>query len=869
VSLASGSKLLHYELLGPLGAGAMGEVYRAKDSKLGREVAIKVLPEHFAANEERLRRFEREAKTLASLNHTNVAQIFGVDQVGDTCFLVLELVPGVTLEERLKQGPLSIDETLDVCRQIASGLEAAHEAGVIHRDLKPANIRLTPDGKVKVLDFGLAKPAREGGGGSSTDSVLSTESGRLLGTPTYMAPEQARGKSIDKRVDIWAFGCVLYECLTGKRAFAGETLTDVLGAVLHTSPDLSRLPQATPPRVRELLARCFEKDPHERLRDAGDARWVLAHGAEKVAGSAPVRMPKRTRAWLAVLWIASLAGAVALAILLAKPAAEEPRALVRSSLRLPQGMGLSDVDGALAVSPDGRRLVLCASRSDEEPRLYVQMLESLVPQPLSGTEGARYPFWSPDSRTIAFFAKGKLKRIPAGGGAATTICEATIEPRGGTWGPDDAIIFAPAPFGPLQRVSASGGSPTPLTQASGRISHRLPHFLPDGKRVLYSLMNTEADGIHLLELASGKSARVSDEKSEGICVSNRTLLFVRGGNLMAQPFDPALGKTSGEAKLVAEGVLFDPLRDTGTYSVSDEGTLVYLSDAGERRLEWFDAAGRSEGQFGTAARIELVSLSPSDDRILALVARDNNVRELQLLDPVRGLGSRFVEQASKRISACWSPDGKSVAYWVSEGETEVTSIRSTSGEGAERRIEGGWPNSWSRDGVWILMGDQRRATSIDVLAVRADGSEKPRAMIASPASEDQAQFSPDGHWFVFVSDQSGRPELYATAFPGPGPLQPITAGGVGETLCWLGDGRVFYLSATGSELWSVSVLPKGETLEIGTPVRAFGGRKLPDGPVAISADGKRVLIAVSCDADANRSLTLVQNWPSMLGGEKR
>jgi Tol biopolymer transport system component len=870
MTLHAGVGLSHYEVLGPLGAGAMGEVYRARDTKLGREVAIKVLPDHFADEPERLKRFEREAKTLATLNHTNVAQIFGVDQVGETCFLVLELVPGESLEARLKRGPLPLDEAIDVARQIAEGLEAAHEAGVIHRDLKPANVLVTPEGRVKVLDFGLAKPANEGGQGSSTDSVLSTEAGRLLGTPTYMAPEQARGKSIDKRVDIWAFGCVLYECLTAKRAFAGETLTDVLGSVLHTTPDLATLPAATPQRVHDLLARCFAKDPRQRLRDIGDARWILAQGPIEAAGSTPRITSNRTRALWAMAWIASLFGAVALAIFTARPAHPPPAHVVRTTLHFSPDLDLARVDGGLALSPDGRTLALCAARADEEPRIYVRTLDSLVPQALSGTEDAHYPFWSPDGRAIAFFAKNRLKRIPASGGAVTTICECTGEPRGGSWGPDDTIVFAPGHFGPLQRVSALGGSPTALGETRGRVSDRLPHFLPDGQRVLYSRLNGDANGdangIWLLDLSTGASTQVSSEESEGIYVSSGALVFVRGGNLMAQAFDPALGRWTGEAKLLAESIVFNRNRNTGLYSISNEGTLVYLSDANERRLEWFDAEGRSEGQFGSPARFKRLELSPRGDRIVALVARADNTSDLQLIDSVRGLASRFVENA-EGAAACWSPDGQSIAYGARLGASYETRVRSTTAAGEDRRIGPGGPTDWSNDAVWISCQDQRPGNSMDVLSMRADGSGEPRAVAATPALEGSARFSADGRWLVFTSDESGRMELCAVPFPGPGAVRTITSGGVSALAKWANDGRVFYLSAKGTELWSVSLVPRGDELEIGTPVQAFGGRELPRGPFSITADGQRIVIAVPTDPEATRALTLVQNWPAALGGE--
>ncbi|MFN0009028.1 MAG: protein kinase domain-containing protein, partial [Planctomycetota bacterium] len=501
MKLSPGRTLAHYEILGPLGAGAMGEVYRAKDSKLGREVAIKVLPEHFADDPERLKRFEREAKTLASLNHPNVAQIFGVDQVADMGFLVLELEPGESLEDRLKRGPLAVDETIDVCRQIAEGLEAAHEAGVIHRDLKPANVRLTPDGKVKVLDFGLAKPANESAGGSSTDSVLTTEAGRLLGTPTYMAPEQARGKSIDKRVDIWAFGCVMYECLTGKRAFDGETLTDVLAIVLHEEMDASKLPVSLPSGVRDLLVRCLAKDPRQRLRDIGDARLALERSGvfeERVGDERGARISALGRS---LPWSACALLGIALVLVSLQAfgfielwssravAPASAQGALHVSLTLPPGDEVGNIrERPIAISPDGTLVVYVGLR-DNRAQLYLRPLGQSEPSPIAGTEGAKSPFFSPDGRWVGFFAQGKLKKVTVGGTALQVLADAPFA-RGGCWGADDTLYFAPTNVSGLWKVRASGGAATELTRldrASGEISHRWPHVLPDGQALLYSI----------------------------------------------------------------------------------------------------------------------------------------------------------------------------------------------------------------------------------------------------------------------------------------------------------------------------------------------------------------------------------------------
>jgi len=517
LSLNTGSTLAHYTILGPLGAGAMGEVYRAKDSKLGREVAIKVLPEHFAADADRLKRFEREAQTLASLNHPNVAQIFGVDQVGDTCFLVLELVEGESLEERLKRGPLPLDEALDVCRQIAEGLEAAHEAGVIHRDLKPANVRLTPDGKVKVLDFGLAKPANESRHGSSADSVLSTEAGRLLGTPTYMAPEQARGKPIDKRVDIWAFGCVVYECLTAKRAFAGETLTDVFAAVIEREPDLTLLPGTTPPRVRELMRRCLAKDPRARLRDIGEARLSLADPAvlgDPAAAGDPANAgrPVARRgvsAWLP--WMLAAAAVAVAAFFALRPGADtQPGSLQALSFE-PKTFGQQMIYSARFL-PDGKGLVYSAALTGNKPDVYLLQQGAIVPQKLA----------APGTLLLSVSAQGELAvltdttyinhRMHSGtlarmalDGSPRALIEAV---RDADWGPDGELAIVRRSSG-LDQLEYPPGRV--LYETSGYISE--PRVSADGSRVAFldhAFWLDNRGWVKLVDL-HGKVTTLSDE----------------------------------------------------------------------------------------------------------------------------------------------------------------------------------------------------------------------------------------------------------------------------------------------------------------------------------------------------------------------
>ncbi|MFN0006348.1 MAG: protein kinase domain-containing protein [Planctomycetota bacterium] len=866
--IGAGTKLSHYVIHSRLGAGAMGEVWRARDTKLDREVAIKVLPEHFADDLERLERFEREAKALAALNHPNVAQIYGVDQIGDTCFLVLELVPGESLEERLKRGPLPVEEAIDVGRQIAEGLEAAHEAGVIHRDLKPANVRLTPDGQVKVLDFGLAKPMRESAATeTATDSAFSTEAGRLLGTPTYMSPEQARGKPIDKRVDVWAFGCVLYQCLTGRRAFAGETLTDILGSVLHTSPDLTALPERTPRAVRELLARCFKKDPRLRMRDLGEARLVLERaGTQDAEELVPTA---RSRRWLiALLWVASLGAAVYATFLALGRPAPSPAAVVRTYINLPADLHFRELDGSLALSPDGRTLVLALGRDWEHMQLWVRPLDSLTPQQLSGTDGATHPFWSPDGRAIGFFAQGKLKRIPAAGGTVTTVC-AAIDARGGTWTSRDEIVFAPAPFGGLFRVPASGGVPEAITKADGAVTHRQPHALPGDRGVLFCQGNSERDGIRLLDLDTGAVTEISDDPSDARYVAPGDLVFLRGGNLMAQSFDLASGHLTGQPRLVAERVPFDPARLSGRYCASSDGTLVYQSSA-DSSLEWFDLEGRSLGRIGVPAAYQDVELSPDGRRIMATVSRPDGKLDCMLLDGQTGLGLPLLGFDSA-FGFAWSPDGRSIAFGREEarsstasaahGDIVATYVVPVDGSEPPRRIGVGGPTDWSRDGAWIAVMRHSRTTGLDVLGIRADGSGEPQVVAATAADEVGGLFSPDSRWIGYGSNQSGEFRMYAAPVGRPGAVRPMTSHGASSRPTWTDDGRQVFVGPTG-ELWELPVTFREDELDVGEHRVLFGGRKVSTatvGRLSVTRDGKRLLAIVPEEGAGEPPLIVVQH----------
>ncbi|HEX6884709.1 MAG TPA: protein kinase [Planctomycetota bacterium] len=886
MSLAPGSKLMHYDVLAPLGAGAMGEVWRARDSRLGREVAIKVLPEHFAEDEERLQRFEREAKALASLNHPNVAQIHGIDQVGDTCFLVLELVPGETLEERLARGPLPRSEALDVARQIAEALEAAHAAGVIHRDLKPANVRLTPEGRVKVLDFGLAKSVSESGAGSSTDSVFATAAGRLLGTPTYMAPEQARGKAIDKRVDIWAFGCVLYECLTAKRAFVGESLGDVLGAVLHTTPDLGGLPADTPAALRMLVARCLEKERAQRLGDFAVVRFLLeeasAPGSSVAHAAAPAaRGLGGARLALLVLG-AMLVAAAAMRFLGPRAPAPARQTLARTSLVLPEGDELTNADmQPLALSPDGT-LVCYVGGQDGKARLFLRALAEPEARALDGTEGAEGPFFSPDGQWIAFFAQRKLKKVAISGAGLQVVSSEVPDPRGGAWGEDERIYFAPSGATGLHAVPAAGGAATPVTavdRSRGEISHRWPVCLPGGKQLLFLVWTGPGlDECHVtvLDLARGAQHRLLSGGSSPRFVHGH-LVYARQDNLFAVPWNPQRTDVGGTAPTA----LVEHARNGGegaaAYAVSPGGTMIFLQGGAERyrqRVVWVDREGRTETTRMPDRNYESVTLSPDGTR--AVVQIDEGTVGLWLYDFARNTLTPFVTTGGSSQAPVWTPDGTHIAYRGTRNGQRSLHWKAVDGASDEERLalEDGvtqTPQSVSPDGRWLVFNQAGGATlgsgDIYLIPLTTDaGERKARPLVRTAAGERNGRISPDGRWLAYVSDVSGQEEVYVQPFPGPGASLQVSLDG-GEEPLWSPDGReLFFVSSARLMVVELSATPASSA---GSPRVLYEGRYRPsvnaNTPFDIAPDGKRFLRVQQGQPEAALTrIEVVQGWSAQL-----
>jgi serine/threonine protein kinase/Tol biopolymer transport system component len=899
VALSGGQRLGPYEVVAKIGAGGMGEVYQAHDTKLARDVAIKVLPEAFAHDADRLSRFQREAKMLASLNHPNIATIFGLEQSDGVNYLVMELVPGETLAERVSAGALRIEEGLKLGAQIAEALEAAHERGVIHRDLKPANVKVTPEGRVKVLDFGLAKAFAGDSGldlsNAPTLTAMGTEEGKILGTPAYMSPEQARGKPVDKRTDIWAFGCVLYEMLTGKMAFHGDAVTDTLAAVLMNDPDWSQLPAATPPQLHALLQRCLQKDPKQRLQAIGDARISLEEilsGSPEPSGVPDAPLWRRTLPW-------ALFGATALAFAILAWVHDTavnrpvPAEAIRLQIPLPMKPSLR-ITGLFALSPDGRQLAFVATSDDGIHRIWIRYLNSLEMRPLPGTESmGGLMFWSPDSRFIAFGAAGKLRKIDISGGPAETVCILKKRGVGGSWNKDGVIIFGQ--FGDaVMRVSASGGVATPLTvldTSHGDVAHTSVQFLPDGRHFLYyrdtgtdgavsvgslDAKPEEQDSRRLFESSSGAAYVASSDRDSG------RLLFLRGKTLMAQSFDARRLNLSGDPVRVVEEPLGE-YDDSGDFSVSTNGTLAYWSTGNvETQLTWLDAQGKVLSTVGEPGSYRDFALSPDGTR--AFVSRltlPEQKLALWLLDLSRGTSTRFeLDPATDNARAVWAPDGRKIIFGsVRAGQMMDIYEKPVNGAaGAEALINSNeWkvPLSWSPDGRFLLYGTVGGGTKRELWVLPLGDHAKPVSFLRTEFNDFGGRFSPNGRWVAYVSDESGRDEVYVRPFSLDGSGEGnsdamnkwlISSSG-GDSPIWGHDGKELYYIDRDGKVMAVKATT-GSVFQASVPRALFQApsRSANQSSVtewAPSPDGKRFLFLVP-ETQREAPFTVVLNWQAAL-----
>jgi serine/threonine protein kinase len=893
-----GKALGHYRILEKLGSGGMGEVYVADDLNLNRKVALKFLPDAFAGDPERMARFEREAKLLASLSHPNIAAIYGLEQAEGKRFIVMELVEGETLGQKLSKGALPVEEALGLCRQIAEGLEAAHEKGVIHRDLKPANVMIAEGDKVKILDFGLAKALLNetqsaDASQSPTITAAMTQPGIILGTAAYMSPEQAKGKAVDKRADIWAFGCILYECLTSKRAFEGETVTETLAAVLRGEPDFRVLPAGTPVGIRNLLHRCLEKKMTDRLHDIADARIEINEPATQTPEAALVS-PKLSFARLmpvaAIFLIIGIWGGFKLTRYFQAAPAQE---VVTTTIKIEPGFQ-RPTRPAVTMSSDGRFVIFCATDFRSGPiaksQLYLRKMGNPEVKPIAATEGGSAPFLSPDNRWVGFWAGGKLKKIPIEGGVATTLCDAP-NMLGASWGPDNSIIFANTPEqgfartgqgisgSGLSKVSADGGAFESLTKpaiANEEFSHRLPSCIPNGNAVLFTIMRFDADTrprLALFRMDTRKYSILFEDASDGRYVSTGHLLFMRQGTLMAVRFDPIRMETLGQPVEVVKDVMqtlgsMNNSTACGQFSVSESGTLVYVNAGFEpdrkESLVWVDQRGIEQPAAVTQSSFQFQRLSPDGQKI-AYIAYGRE-RQVWVYDLIKGTNSRLTSDG-RATFPIWSPDGKRLLFMWHRALSGNLYWQSYDGSSPMERLTNSsyfqLPSSWSVDGKTVVLVEIHPETGSDIYVFDV-ASKTVKPFLNSPFEETYPDLSPDGHWLAYSSNESKRDEVYVRPFPGSNLKYQISNGGGTQPL-WTRNGKqLFY--RWNAQVWAVDVNKTDNGLATSKPRLLFekpGYRASTEvRGWDISADGKRFLMVKMGENKITfvTELILIQNW---------
>ena len=862
-----------------LGAGAMGDVYRAHDGKLGRDVAIKILPPHFTNDPERLARFEREARVLATLNHPHIGAIYRLEEADDVRALVLELVEGETLADRIARGPIPLYDALPIARQIAEALDAAHSKGIVHRDLKPANVKITPDGIAKVLDFGIAKVAFEAPETDptlkATIAVSGTRTGAILGTPSYMSPEQARGQAVDKRTDIWAYGCLLFEMLAGQRAF-GEDDADAFAAVVKTEPHWEALPCDTPAAIRRLLRRCLTKDPKGRVGDASIARLEIDDaltGTEPLEPVAPSRFSSERALLVSALAFAALIVAGALFwSLRPAPASRE----IRLEIIAPPTID----PVSLAIAPDGLKLVFTA-QVDGRPQLLIRQLDSTMMQPIGGTDGAAFPFWSPDSRTIGFFADGKLKRVDLAGGTPQVLADAPTG-RGGTWNGSGDIVFAPTSFpGPLYRVSASGGEPVAVTAADEPLIQRFPRFLPDGRHFLFyaPAAAARARAIYLGSLDPFKPRRLLDADAAAVFLPPQHIILIRQGKLFAQRFDLTALDIVGDPQFVADNVASDPTRFSGGLSATaDMVAYTTHTAAGPRQLRWFDRTGRLLGTVGEVDVEEPFNpeLSPDDTQVVMDRTVGGN-RDIWILNSTNGLRTRFTSDTASDYHPIWSPDGRYIIFSsfrtplaTALAQAQLYRKRSSGADADELFVESSqvkMATDWSRDGRFILVNSVNPKGAYDVWALSLDDDRQQLPIANSRFEERDGQFSPDGRWVAYSSNESGRFEVYVQAFPAPLEKLLVSPNG-GVQPRWRKDGKELFYIGGDDRLVTVPItVSTKERAHIGTAsplfVTRLAGDVAPGGnkqQYAVSSDGERFLMNVATESRPVTPINVILHW---------
>jgi serine/threonine protein kinase len=904
MALSPGTRLGPYEVIGALGAGGMGEVYRATDTRLKRQVAIKILPEAVSAQSvrttsggDRLARFQREAEVLASLNHPNIAAIYGLEDLADGKALVMELVEGPTLADRIAERQMPVDEALSIARQIAAALEAAHEQGIVHRDLKPANIKVRDDGTVKVLDFGLAKltDARPAGRDDldqspTVTSAAATAMGVILGTAAYMSPEQARGRPVDKRTDVWAFGAVLYEMLTRTRAFPGEDLAETIASVVKSTPDWTALPADVPSQVVTLIQRCLEKDRRMRIGDIAVAQFLLSEHATTLAPS-PITTPQAaaqpiaiaaSRRWRrAVPWALAAAGFVTAAVALTlrnQPRTEVASAPpVRFIATLPSDVTLLSSQNTTmpVVSPDGQRVAFVAARNGTN-QIWVRSLGALEAQPVAGTEGGSQPFWSISSQTIAFASAGKIKTVEIPGGAVQTVCDAPSIFRGGTWNRDGVILFGSLTGG-IFKVMASGGQPSAATTpdaSRGESAHRFPSFLPDGRHFLYLAFPSNAIWIGSID---GKEARqLVTADSQAQYASPGYLLFVQHATLLAQPFDANRLALSRDALSIAQDPLVD-VNGAAAFSASNAGTLVVRTGIGSpaTQLTWADRGGKTAGRIGEPGPYRNPVLSPDGAHIaVETLELRTRTQGIWVIDSKTGEASKLTFDPHNNIWAVWSPDGSRVAFASDRQPGEAgLYIKPSNGSAAEQLLLKlgaetlAAPLSWSPDNQFLVF--RRFAPFSNMALLPLGGNPTPRMFEQVSFNQAQGQVSPNGKWLAYHSTESGSNEVYVQSFPSAGAKWQVSKSG-GVFPKWSRDGKELFYYAADGQLMVVRIAGEA-ALEIGPPSALFKAPLL-NGPTPsvgfraqydVARDG-RFLLNVPVGDTPSPPITVVLNWQEEL-----
>jgi serine/threonine protein kinase/Tol biopolymer transport system component len=882
MALNSGTKLGPYEIIAPLGAGGMGEVYRARDTRLERDVAIKVLPANVSSDSNLRQRLEREAKAVSKLSHSHICTLHDIGHQDGVDFLVMELVEGETLEHKLTRGPLPPEQTARLAAQIADALAKAHKQGITHRDLKPANIMLTKSG-AKLMDFGLAKlesdpaPLAEALTEMTAERSKLTGEGTIVGTLQYMAPEQLEGKEADPRTDIFALGEVIFETATGKPAFSGRSRASLIAAILtNDPPPIGALQPMTPPALERLVKKCLAKDPDDRWQNASDLaselRWIADYALQ--TGVAPPTA-ERSNSFRKITWILATVCVVllTLAAWLALRSGREQltKPLMLFGLALPPDVRIYSDDGGPALSPDGRYVAFVAKYKDGPIRIWIRALNALEATPLPGTEGGTYPFWSPGGNSLGFFALGKLKRFDLTGNSVRVLCDAS-DGRGGAWNQDGVILFAPQPDSPLFRVSENGGTPEQVTQLGEGKSHRWPSFLPDGKHFLYTSQpgSTESSaGVFLASLYAPHGVRVLSEAINAF-VAGDYLIYARNGLLLASGFNLKQGKTEGDGIVLGDQVEAITDRNYAAFSISQTGVLAF-TPGGQRnhQLVWFNRSGKELNRLEPNESFAEFELTADGKRLVTNRKDESNQTSLWIFDLQRGTLSKISKPNEDSSSGLWAPDAASVAYLASRsGQWQIIRKWIDGSEREELLVSSPlskYPDDWSKDGKWLVFESVSPTTKFDLYAVPVEGDHKPQPYLVTLSNEAHARISPDGHWLAYVSDESGQPEVYVQSFPatGKGKWQISTQGG--DQPAWSGNGRELFFLSPEQKLMSVDIKP-GAVPEPGIPTVLFGISTVSTGITGArnvyvsSHDGQRFLVDSVAQETTTTGVVMQVNW---------